>query len=140
VSDGEAGRWPIRVLLVDEHNIVRQGLRMFLGLDVEIDVVREGAAGAEGLRLARAMPRCDGDGSPGCRWMDGITTSGHLRRELPDTEVIALTSVLEDDKVIGAVRARAIGYLLKDTQADELIRAIKEPPPDRRNFPARRRG
>jgi DNA-binding NarL/FixJ family response regulator len=57
--------------------------------------------------------------------MDGITAIGVLRREQPDTEVIALTSVLEDEKVVGAVRAGAIGYLLKDTQADELCRAIK---------------
>jgi DNA-binding NarL/FixJ family response regulator len=57
--------------------------------------------------------------------MDGITAISHIRRECPDTEVIALTSVLEDASVVGAVRAGAIGYLLKDTQADELIRSIK---------------
>lgn len=57
--------------------------------------------------------------------MDGITAIGLLRQELPEVEVIALTSVLEDEKVIGAIRAGAIGYLLKDTQADELCRAIK---------------
>jgi DNA-binding NarL/FixJ family response regulator len=57
--------------------------------------------------------------------MDGIAATSAIRRELPDTEVIALTSVLEDASVVGAVRAGAIGYLLKDTQADELRRAIK---------------
>ena len=57
--------------------------------------------------------------------MDGITAIGRIRQELPDIEVIALTSVLEDASVIGAVKAGAIGYLLKDTQADELCRAIK---------------
>ena len=57
--------------------------------------------------------------------MDGIAATGAIRRELPDTEVIALTSVLEDEAVIGAVKAGAIGYLLKDTQSDELRRAIK---------------
>jgi two-component system, NarL family, response regulator LiaR len=57
--------------------------------------------------------------------MDGITAIGILRRELPETEVIALTSVLEDSSVIGAVRAGAMGYLLKDTESDELRRAIK---------------
>jgi DNA-binding NarL/FixJ family response regulator len=57
--------------------------------------------------------------------MDGIAATGAIRSEMPDTEVIALTSVLEDEAVIGAVKAGAIGYLLKDTQADELRRAIK---------------
>jgi len=115
----------IRVLLVDDHSVVRQGLRMFLGLDPEIEVVGEGGDGAEGLRLARALRPDVVVMDLLMPVMDGITAIGHLRRELPDTEVIALTSVLEDDKVIGAVRAGAIGYLLKDTQADELIRAIK---------------
>jgi DNA-binding NarL/FixJ family response regulator len=57
--------------------------------------------------------------------MDGVTAIGVIHREAPDTEVLALTSVLEDASVVGAVRAGAIGYLLKDTQADELRRAIK---------------
>jgi DNA-binding NarL/FixJ family response regulator len=57
--------------------------------------------------------------------MDGIAAIGAIRRELPDIEVIALTSVLDDNSVIGAVRAGAIGYLLKDTEADDLCRAIK---------------
>jgi DNA-binding NarL/FixJ family response regulator len=57
--------------------------------------------------------------------MDGVAATAAIRGELPDVEVIALTSVLEDDAVIGAVRAGAMGYLLKDTQADDLCRAIK---------------
>jgi DNA-binding NarL/FixJ family response regulator len=57
--------------------------------------------------------------------MDGIAATAAIRRELPDTEVVALTSVLEDTSVIEAVRAGAIGYLLKDTEAHELLRAIK---------------
>jgi DNA-binding NarL/FixJ family response regulator len=116
---------PIRILLVDDHSVVRQGLKMFLGLDPELDIVGEAANGQEAITLARQlcpdvvlmdllMPV-----------MDGVTAIAALRRELPEIEIIALTSVLEDDKVIGAVRAGAIGYLLKDTQADELCRAIK---------------
>jgi DNA-binding NarL/FixJ family response regulator len=57
--------------------------------------------------------------------MDGIAATSAIRQEMPDTEVIALTSVLEDEAVIGAVKAGAIGYLLKDTQGEELRRAIK---------------
>lgn len=59
--------------------------------------------------------------------MDGITAIGIIRQELPATEVIALTSVLEDASVVGAVRPGAIGYLLKDTRADDLIRATQAP-------------
>jgi DNA-binding NarL/FixJ family response regulator len=57
--------------------------------------------------------------------MDGIAATAAIRRELPDTEVVALTSVLEDASVVEAVRVGAIGYLLKDTEAHELRRAIK---------------
>ncbi|HLV97480.1 MAG TPA: response regulator transcription factor, partial [Ktedonobacterales bacterium] len=57
--------------------------------------------------------------------MDGITATAAIRREVPETEVLALTSVLEDSLVVGAVRAGAIGYLLKDTQAEALCQAIK---------------
>ena len=115
----------IRILIADDHSVVRQGLRMFLGLDSELEVVGEAADGAEAIRLARQlrpdvvlmdllMPE-----------MDGITATAAIRHELPDTEVLALTSVLEDASVVGAVRAGAIGYLLKDTQADALCQAIK---------------
>lgn len=114
-----------RILIADDHSVVRQGLRMFLALDPELEVVAEAADGAEALRLARQfqpdvvlmdllMPE-----------MDGIAATREIRQELPDTEVLALTSVLEDASVVNAVRAGAIGYLLKNTEADELCRAIK---------------
>ena len=115
----------IRVLLVDDHSVVRQGLRMFLDLDAELEVIGEAEDGAEGVRLARELHPDVVIMDLLMPVMDGITAIGQLKRELPETEIIALTSVLEDEKVIGAVRAGAIGYLLKDTQADELIRAIK---------------
>jgi DNA-binding NarL/FixJ family response regulator len=115
----------IRILIADDHAVVRQGLRMFLGLDPELEVIGEAADGAEAVALARQlrpdvvlmdllMPR-----------MDGIAATAAIRGELRGTEVIALTSVLEDTSVVGAVRAGAIGYLLKDTQSEELCRAIK---------------
>ena len=115
----------IRILVADDHIVVRQGLCMFLSLDPEFEIVGEAGDGAEALALARQsrpdvvlmdllMPV-----------MDGIEATGIIRRELPDTEIIALTSVLEDASVVGAVRAGAIGYLLKDAQADELCRAIR---------------
>jgi NarL family two-component system response regulator LiaR len=114
-----------RVLITDDHGVVRQGLRMFLSLDPDFEVVGEASNGEEALAMARnlgpdvvlmdlLMPV-----------MDGISATEKIRAELPDVEVIALTSVLEDASVTGAVRAGAIGYLLKDTDSEELIRAIK---------------
>ncbi len=115
----------IRVLLVDDHSVVREGLRMFLGRDPDLVVVGEASDGAEAIQLAQQL-------RPDVILMDllmpgmnGITAIKTIRSTLPDTEVIALTSVLESDAVVGAVKAGAIGYLLKDTQAIELRKAIK---------------
>ena len=115
----------IRIVLADDHSVVRQGLRMFLALDPELEVVGEAADGAEAVRLAHQLKPDVILMDMLMPVMDGIQATAVVRRELPDTEVIALTSVLEDEKVVGAVRAGAIGYLLKDTEADELRRAIK---------------
>jgi DNA-binding NarL/FixJ family response regulator len=115
----------VRIVIADDHTVVRQGLRMFLALDPELEVIGEAADGAEAVQMTRRlkpdvvlmdllMPA-----------MDGITAIGAIRSEIPETEVVALTSVLEDASVVGAVRAGAIGYLLKDTNGDELCRAIK---------------
>jgi len=115
----------IRIVIADDHSVVRQGLRMFLGLDPELDVVGEAANGVEAVALAQQhqpdvvlmdllMPE-----------MDGISATALIRREVPKTVVLMLTSVLEDEQVIGAIRAGAIGYLLKDTEANELRDAIK---------------
>ncbi|HYX51430.1 MAG TPA: response regulator transcription factor, partial [Ktedonobacteraceae bacterium] len=115
----------IRILIVDDHSVVRQGLRMFLGLDPELEVVGEAADGAEALHLARQLRPDVVLMDLLMPVMDGITATAAIRQELPDTEVLALTSVLEDASVVSAVRAGAIGYLLKDTEADALCQAIK---------------
>lgn len=115
----------IRVLIADDHGVVRQGLVMFLKLDPEIEVVGEAANGEEAMNLARdlrpdvvlmdlLMPV-----------MDGIAATERIKTENSEVEVVALTSVLDDGAVTGAVRAGAIGYLLKNTKPRELIRAIK---------------
>lgn len=116
---------PIRIIIADDHAVVRQGLKMFLQDDDEFDVIAEAQNGSEALALARQMKPDVVLMDLLMPVMDGITAIGHIRREVPDTEVIALTSVLEDASVVGAVKAGAIGYLLKDTQAEELTRAIK---------------
>ena len=115
----------IRVLLADDHSIVREGLRVFLGYDPELAVVGEAADGAEALQLARELHPDVVLMDLLLPVMDGIAATAAIRRELPETEVIALTSALESKLVVGAVKAGAIGYLLKDTQAAELRRAIK---------------
>ncbi|HEX5139904.1 MAG TPA: response regulator transcription factor [Dehalococcoidia bacterium] len=116
---------PIRILIADDHSVVRQGLRMFLGLDPELEIVGEAADGAEALKMARELTPDVILMDMLMPVMDGIQATIAVRQELPETEVIALTSVLDDGSVVGAVKAGAIGYLLKDTQADDLRRAIK---------------
>ena len=115
----------IRVLITDDHGVVRQGLRMYLGLDPELEVVGEAANGEEALRMARELGPDVVLMDLLMPVMDGIAATVKIRAELPEVEVIALTSVLEDASVSGAVRAGAIGYLLKNTEADDLGRAIK---------------
>jgi two-component system, NarL family, response regulator LiaR len=115
----------IRVLIADDHAVVRQGLRTFLDLQEEIDVVGEAADGEEALAAIEelapdvvlmdlVMPR-----------LDGIEAIRRIRERTPATRVIVLTSFLDDDKVFPAVRAGAAGYLLKDVQPQELVRAIR---------------
>jgi DNA-binding NarL/FixJ family response regulator len=112
-------------LIVDDHSVVRQGLRMFLSLDPGLEIVGEARNGAEGVQLAQELRPDVVLMDLLMPVMDGVTAIAAIRRDLPEVEVIALTSVLEDSLVFGAIRAGAIGYLLKDTEADELCQAIK---------------
>lgn len=116
---------PIRLLLVDDHHVVRQGLKMFLSSEPEFEIIGEASNGHQAIQMVREL-------QPDVVLMDllmpgmnGIEATAIIRREMPDTEVVALTSVLEDASVVGAIRAGAIGYLLKDTDASELVRALK---------------
>ena len=114
-----------RILITDDHGVVRQGLRMFLSLEPDLEVVGEAANGREALALARELKPDVVLMDLLMPVMDGIEATEAIRSEMPEVEVIALTSVLEDTAVSGAVRAGAIGYLLKDTDAEELKRAIQ---------------
>jgi two-component system, NarL family, response regulator LiaR len=115
----------IRVLVVDDHAVVRRGLRTFLELQDEIEVVGEAEDGEEALNEAErldpdvvlldlVMPR-----------VDGITALHGLRERSPRSRVIVLTTFLDDDKLLPAVRAGAAGYLLKDVEPRELVGAIR---------------
>ncbi len=114
----------IRVLIVDDHQVVRQGLSTFLGLRPEIVVVGEAADGMAAVEMAGklepdivlmdlVMPE-----------LDGIAATRQIRTLHPRTHVIALTSFTEDDKVIPAIQAGAASYLLKDVTPDALVEAI----------------
>jgi DNA-binding NarL/FixJ family response regulator len=115
---------PVRVLIADDHKVVRQGLQMFLAIDPLIEVVGEAANGADAVKLARSLRPDVILMDLMMPVMDGITAIETIRAEGIETEILAVTSVLEDDVVVRAIRAGATGYLLKDTEAAELCRAI----------------
>ncbi|BCL81026.1 DNA-binding response regulator [Ktedonobacteria bacterium brp13] len=115
----------VRIMIVDDHGIVREGLRMFLERDPELEIVGEAENGAEAVERAQELQPDVVLMDLLMPVMDGIAATSIIRSNLPETEVLALTSVLESGSVIQAIRAGAIGYLLKDTQAAELRKAIK---------------
>jgi NarL family two-component system response regulator LiaR len=115
----------IRVLLADDHAVLREGLRSFLELQEGIDIVGDAADGAEAVELAErlrpdvvlmdlVMPN-----------LDGVEAMRELNRRVPGTRVIILTSYIDDDRLLPAIRAGAAGYLLKNAEPQELARAIR---------------
>ena len=115
----------IRVLITDDHGVVRQGLRMFLSLDPDIQVVGEAANGQEAVAMARELQPDVVLMDLLMPVMDGLQATRAIRTEMPEVEILALTSVLEGASITRAIRAGAIGYLLKDTDAEELHRALR---------------
>lgn len=113
------------MLIADDHAVVRQGLRTFLELQEEVEVVGDVADGEQAVAavvdLAPDVVLMDLV-MPG---VDGVEAIGRIAQRSPATRVIALTSFLDDDKVLPAVRAGAAGYLLKDVGPDDLVRAIR---------------
>jgi two-component system, NarL family, response regulator LiaR len=113
------------VLVVDDHAVVREGLRAFLELQDGIEVVGEAADGQEAVEASArllpdvvlmdlVMPR-----------LDGVSAMRALRERAPRSRVVVLTSFLDDDKLLPALRAGAAGYLLKNAQPEELVRGIR---------------
>jgi two-component system, NarL family, response regulator LiaR len=115
----------IRVLIADDHGVVRQGLTMYLGLDPDLEIVGEAANGEEAVGMASDLEPDVVLMDLLMPVMDGIAATEKIKTQTPEVEVVALTSVLDDGAVTGAVRAGAIGYLLKNTRPQELCRAIK---------------
>jgi NarL family two-component system response regulator LiaR len=117
---------PIRVLIVDDHAIVRKGISALLSTEPDIQVLGEATNGAEGVEKAEAlkpdvvlmdmvMPK-----------MDGIEATRRITAISNGPRVLVLTSFAADDKVFPAIKAGALGYLLKDSGPSELIRAIRQ--------------
>jgi two-component system, NarL family, response regulator LiaR len=115
----------IRVLIADDHAVVREGLRGFLALQDDVEVVAEAADGEEAVAAAErltpdvalvdlVMPR-----------VDGIEAIRRIRAVAPATRVIVLTSFADEDKMLPAVRAGAVGYLLKDVAPQDLVAAVR---------------
>jgi two-component system, NarL family, response regulator LiaR len=116
---------PIRVMLVDDHAVVRSGLSAFLMVYDDLELVGEASGGKEAVQICQkikpdvvlmdlVMPD-----------MDGATATKFIRQSCPQVQVIALTSFREEELVQGVLKAGAIGYLLKNVSADELANAIR---------------
>jgi NarL family two-component system response regulator LiaR len=117
---------PIRILIADDHAIVREGLRALIETEPGMELVGEATDGVEAIQLARTfqpdvilldmvMPRKDG--------LEAIT---EIKRDQPDARILVLTSFAEDEKVFPAIKGGALGYLLKDTSPQGLLNAIRD--------------
>ena len=117
---------PIRVLIADDHAIVRKGIRALLSTEADIQVIGEASDGAEAIAQTQAlnpdvilmdlvMPK-----------LDGIEATRQITANQPRARILVLTSFAADDKVFPAIKAGALGYLLKDSSPDELVQAIHQ--------------
>lgn len=116
----------IRILITDDHAIVREGLRTLIGTEPGMEVVGEAADGVEAVQKAcnlkpdvilldMVMPR-----------MNGLEAIHEIKRECPEAHILVLTSFSDDEMVFPAIKAGALGYLLKNTTPERLLRAIRD--------------
>lgn len=115
----------VRVLLVDDHTVVRKGLRLAFGLEDDLEVVGEAANGREALELVESLRPDVVVMDLLMPVMDGVEATRALRASHPEVEVVALTSVLEDRMVVDVVEAGAAGYMLKESRPDDLFDAVR---------------
>lgn len=116
---------PIRLLIADDHAVVREGIRSLVSIEPDYEIVGEATDGVEAVQQARTldpdvilldmvMPR-----------QDGLATIIEIKKENPNARILVLTSFADDDKILPAIKAGALGYLLKDTSPEELLQAIR---------------
>src|SRR5688572_5226230 len=116
----------VRILVVDDESVVREGIVAILSVQPDLEVVGEATDGIEALKMARkskpdvilldmVMPH-----------QDGLTTIPILKKDLPDSRILVLTSFAESDRVYQAIKTGALGYMLKDATRDQLLHAIHD--------------
>ncbi|WP_019423214.1 response regulator [Paenibacillus sp. OSY-SE] len=114
----------IKVLLVDDHTVVLRGLRFFLRMQRDIEVIGEALNGIDAIRMSETLKPDVVVMDLMLPQMNGIEATRHIRQHLPDTKVLVLTSYFDKDHVVPAIQAGANGYLMKDIMPDELVQAI----------------
>lgn len=114
----------IRILIVDDQALFREGLRTLLSVQPDLDVVGEAANGEEALRQVALLHPDVALMDLRMPILDGVTTTARLREQFPDCKVIVLTTFDDDELVFEGLRAGALGYLLKDVSSEKLVEAI----------------
>ena len=116
----------VRILIADDHAVVREGLRTLIGSEPGLELVGEAIDGEEAVRQARSL-------NPDVILMDlvmprkgGLEAIGEITDENPDSRILVLTSFADDDKVFPAIKAGALGYVLKDSLPEQLLQAIHD--------------
>lgn len=117
---------PITVCLVDDHAVVRQGVRAFLAAQPDIIVVGEAGTGEEAVHLVTAYTPMVAQVDLVMPVMDGVEITRRIKQISPNTQVIVLTSFLTDEHLFPAIRAGALSYLLKDAGAEEIAAAVRK--------------